>query len=98
MHLRLLVSDVWTEAGINEMMNMRKYSGSKVIISQKPKHELVTSHTARRSIATNAVLAGLPIDAIMKITRHKNVQTFMKYVRMDAKTSAIRMAGDSFFK
>lgn len=92
------VKEACALAGISEVINTRRYSGSKIITTSKPKHELVSSHTARRSFATNAVLAGLPIDAIMKITGHKNVQTFMKYVRMDAKTSAMRMAGSDFFR
>ncbi|HQV68030.1 MAG TPA: tyrosine-type recombinase/integrase [Saprospiraceae bacterium] len=45
--------------------------------------EKVTSHTARRSFATNAVLAGIDIHLIMKITGHKTESEFRKYVRID---------------
>jgi len=45
--------------------------------------EKVTSHTARRSFATNAVLAGIDMHLIMKITGHKTESEFRKYVRID---------------
>ena len=45
--------------------------------------EKVTSHTARRSFATNAVLAGIEMHLIMKITGHKTESEFRKYVRID---------------
>lgn len=43
----------------------------------------VTTHTARRSFATNAVLEGIDMHLIMKITGHKTESEFRKYVRVD---------------
>ena len=45
--------------------------------------EQVSTHTARRSFATNAVLAGIDMHLIMKITGHKTESEFRKYVRVD---------------
>jgi len=42
--------------------------------------EKVGTHTARRTFATNMVLAGVDISKIMKITGHKTEQEFRKYV------------------
>ena len=47
------------------------------------KYKKVSSHTARRSFATNAVLAGIDMHLIMKITGHKTESEFRKYVRID---------------
>lgn len=47
------------------------------------KAKKVSSHTARRSFATNAVLAGIDMHLIMKITGHKTESEFRKYVRLD---------------
>jgi len=53
----------------------------------------ITSHTARRSFATNAILAGMDISLIMKITGHATEKEFRKYVRMDDVLAASKSAG-----
>lgn len=56
--------------------------------------EKVTSHTARRSFATNAVLAGIEMHLIMKITGHKTESEFRKYVRIDDLMAADKSYAD----
>ncbi len=46
------------------------------------KWELVTTHTARRSFATNQYLNGVPPITIMAITGHKTESAFMKYIKV----------------
>ena len=50
--------------------------------------ERVSSHTARRTFATNMVLAGVDITKIMTITGHKTEKEFRKYVKMDGVLNA----------
>ena len=52
------------------------------------KWELLTTHTARRSFATNAFLAGVPTVSIMKITGHKSETQFMKYIKVTGEQNA----------
>ena len=40
----------------------------------------IRTHTARRSFATNAYLAGIPIRDIMQITGHRKTESFLKYI------------------
>ena len=54
----------------------------------------VSSHTARRSFATNAVLAGIDISFIMKITGHSTEKEFRKYVKIDDVISAGKVSAD----
>ena len=63
----------------------------------EPKHNMVTSHTARRSFATNAFLADVPTLAIMKITGHKTESSFMKYIKMSATDNAMKLKTHKFF-
>jgi integrase len=49
----------------------------------------VATHTARRTFATNMVLAGVDISKIMKITGHNTEQEFRKYVKIDGVQSAV---------
>lgn len=55
--------------------------GTKVIKSVK-KWELLTSHTARRSFATNEFNAGTPTLTIAAITGHLSESSFLKYIRV----------------
>ncbi|MCU4156857.1 site-specific integrase [Carboxylicivirga sp. A043] len=46
------------------------------------KYELVSSHTARRSFATNLYKSGFPSISIMQITGHKSEKAFLKYIKV----------------
>jgi hypothetical protein len=46
------------------------------------KWELLTTHTARRSFATNEYLAGTPTLTIMAITGHKTEKAFLRYIKL----------------
>lgn len=48
------------------------------------KWELLTTHTARRSFATNEFLAGTPTLTIMAITGHKTEKAFLKYIKLNS--------------
>lgn len=61
------------------------------------KWNLISSHTARRSGATNMYLSGIPAQSIMKITGHTSEASFMKYLRFDKEENADILAKSSFF-
>ena len=66
--------------------------GGKHIVIKKPKYEFVSSHTARRSFATNEYMAkGLNVRDIMAITGHKTEKSFYKYIRQTPKENAERV-------
>lgn len=46
------------------------------------KWELLTTHTARRSFATNEYLAGTPTLTIMAITGHRTEKAFLRYIKL----------------
>ena len=90
--LSLLSSD-----NIDKPILLQRTKGTLTYAETKPKYDLVTSHTARRSFATNAYLAGLPPISIMKITGHKTESSFMKYIKISEKENAIQLKGHEFF-
>ena len=61
------------------------------------KCNLVKTHTARRSGATNMYLAGIPTIAIMKITGHKTEKEFMKYIKITEEESAMELMNHPYF-
>ena len=59
----------------------RTQAGLKVV-KRITKFELLTTHTARRSFATNAYLDGVPSITIMNITGHRTEVAFLKYIKV----------------
>ncbi len=68
--------------------------GKSVVETESPKKwQFVTTHTARRSFATNQFLNGVPTLSIMAITGHKTEKAFMKYIKVTPDDHAKIMAG-----
>lgn len=63
-------------------------------LSTEPEKELwqcISSHTARRSFATNLYLEAFPVIDLMKITGHTTEKAFMKYIRHSKLDAAMRL-------
>ena len=57
----------------------------------KFKFQLVSTHTARRTFATNNYNNGISASILMKITGHKTEKSFYKYIRVTPKENAQRL-------
>lgn len=57
----------------------------------EPLATLISSHTARRSFATNFYLQGFPTIDLMKVTGHKTERSFLKYIRVSKLDTAKRL-------
>jgi integrase len=65
--------------------------GGSRVIKTLSKWELLSTHTARRSFATNEYLAGTPTMTIMKITGHQTEKAFMKYIKLTSSEHAQKL-------
>lgn len=81
-----------------ESQIFRITKGGQIVEEVFMKYQKITTHTARRSFATNAYLAGIDSISIMKITGHKTEESFMKYIKVTKKQNAVRMLQHSWFK
>lgn len=91
------IKEVVKKVGIDEEIPIQKEKNTLSYVDKVPKYELITSHTARRSFATNAYLAGIPVISIMKITGHKTEAAFMKYIKISEMENAIQLQTNKFF-
>lgn len=91
------IKDVAKLAKINESILIEETKGALKTKRQEPKYNLVSAHTARRSFATNAFLAGVPPIQIMKMTGHKTEVAFLKYIKVDEKENAKILQMHPFF-
>lgn len=76
------LKDVCKEAGINERVMKSITKGGKKQVTVYEKWQLVSSHTARRTFATNLYKSGFPSISIMQITGHKTESSFLKYIKV----------------
>ena len=76
------IKEVCMAARINESVLKSITKGGKRITTQYKKWQLVSSHTGRRSFATNLYKSGFPSISIMQITGHKTEAAFLKYIKV----------------
>lgn len=74
------VKELCELAKINDEVELVKYDGKVKKYINKQKWELIGSHTGRRTFITNAIVAGIPLPVIQKITGHKKLSTLQKYI------------------
>ena len=75
-------------AEINDEVIVKENKGGKVTSTKFKKYQLIKSHTARRSFATNLYLKGAPTVSIMKLTGHTTEANFMKYIKVTREENA----------
>jgi integrase len=76
---------------LNAEINKTSKKGNLTINETVKKYTLVTTHTARRSFATNLYLQGFPAINIMKLTGHKTEKSFLKYIKITPTDNAKRL-------
>jgi len=93
-NINLYIKQVCKWCGISDKVLITK-NGKEELFE---KYQLVTTHTARRSFATNAYLSGeLETLDIMSITGHKTEASFLLYIKVTAEQHAKRMADKDIF-
>lgn len=90
---------IMKEIGLNDLVTYSFTKGGKLVTVTREKWELISSHTARRSAATNMYLTGrMKTFEIMKLTGHRSEQNFFRYIRLSGDDTARSISGDSFFR
>ena len=84
-------------AGIDDSFVITATKGGKRVTEVFKKWELITTHTARRSFATNAYLQNVPTISIMKITGHRTEKSFLKYIKISQEDNANKLINHPFF-
>jgi len=86
------------KVGFNETILYERTIGHNVISKELSKWQVISSHTARRSFATNAFLDGVPTYRIMMITGHRSEKSFFKYIKVSIEDNANFLSNHRFFK
>ncbi|MBS1641728.1 MAG: phage integrase SAM-like domain-containing protein [Bacteroidetes bacterium] len=85
------IKDVAEIAGVTDMMMIEKFSGSRRIVIKKPKCDLITTHTGRKTFISLSFEKKMPAEMIMKITGIRSWGTLKKYLKVSEKSKLIVM-------
>jgi len=83
------IKEICKLSGINNLVTDYKEIGNKLIEELKPKYELITTHTARRTFITKLKMMGLPDDLIKLSTGHKTSTELNKYFRSSLESAKL---------
>lgn len=92
------LKDIIEEAKIKDLVETSVTKAGVLTKTTTEKYNLISTHTARRSFATNAFLNGIPSISIMKITGHRTEKSFLTYIRVTAEQNADKLLNHPFFK
>ena len=71
-----------------EKIEIVKIKDGLKVIEQIEKYKLISTHTARRSFATNCYKKNVQSIVIMGVTGHKTESSFLKYIKITSKEKA----------
>lgn len=80
--LNKYIKDVARLAKLDTPTEQVEYRGSQRTSETLPKHELISSHTGRRTFVTLSLEGGLSWETIMKATGHKDFKSFRRYIQV----------------
>lgn len=92
------IKAIGLQAKINSDVETRITKGGKISKTTQPKYKLMSTHTARRTFASILILKGVSPYLIMKITGHKTISSFEKYVRIKDLQASVELKSVDFFK
>ena len=76
---------------INEDTTKTMYRGAEAVVLNKPKHDFISTHTARRTFVTLSLEKGMRAETVMAITGHKDYKTMKKYLKIISKVKEQEM-------
>jgi len=96
-HSNRKIKDVARIAGLTEPVTLSILKQGKILKKSIPKCDLITTHTARRSMATNLLLNGFNLPEIMLLGGWTSLSSLQKYLKVDKMDNAIKAADRPFF-
>lgn len=90
------IKQICRKIGLTELVIFEQEIGGEIVTVKKPKYEMISSHTARRTFATNMIRYGVTGSKIRKCTGHKSTACFDRYDRMTLVDNARSLSGNGY--
>jgi integrase len=88
---------ICARAEINEPVQIVKFYGKERKEERVPKHQIISTHTARRTFITLSLKKSILPEMVMKISGHKDRKSFQKYVKI-AQNEAVESVREAWKK
>ena len=92
------LKELCKRAELTGRVEVSRTRGGSNEVRYPEKWELVGTHTARRSFATNAYLAKVPPVQIMKITGHRSEIMLLRYIKVSSEQNAVMLLDHAHFQ
>lgn len=92
------LKELGKKAGLTERVEITRTEGGSRKTRYVQKWELIGTHTARRSFATNAYLAKVDPVQIMKITGHRSEKMLLRYIKVSSEQNAMLLLDHAHFQ
>lgn len=80
--INLHIKTICKEAKIKDSVFDIKYKGAEIIKTAHKKHELITTHVARKTFVTLCLEKGVRPEVVMSITGHSDYKTMKPYIKV----------------
>lgn len=90
------LTDAGKDAGFADNVEIERTLNAEKQTTVKPFYECVTSHTGRRSFATNGYRRDVPLPLLMSVTGHTSESMFFKYIQENPEQGRERMLNNYF--
>ena len=97
-HLNEWIKRVCKACEIKEEVEVTTYNGLEHKTIRKQKHELISSHCARRTGITLLYMTGIPLKQVMLISGHKDEDSIKHYLRLTKEENVALLKDNPFFK
>lgn len=93
------IKEICKKVGIDDKIVIRYTRGGRLIEDIKEKWQIIGTHTARRSAATNMYLTGrMKTFEIMSITGHTTEESFFRYIKVTREDISKQISSDIYFR
>ncbi len=96
-HFNREIKNICKQIGFKKKILFERKVGVQRVSKLIPKYLFISSHTARRTAATNMYLSGIMPFRIMLVTGHKTEKSFFKYIRITREENVKILAKHKFF-
>ncbi|APG59021.1 site-specific integrase [Christiangramia salexigens] len=85
------IKEACKEVEMDEIITKTSFIGNKRIEEKFKKHEMISTHTARRTFITISLDKGMRPEVVMSITGHKSYSSFKKYIKLSSLSRELEM-------
>lgn len=98
-HFNRSIKTICKQIGFKDKITFTRTVGHNIVSQTYEKWQLISSHTARRSAATNMYNSGrMKTLQIMLITGHTTEKNFFRYIKINREENAKILSTDLFFR